>query len=562
MKNLLKNFGNIIKSNNIVVRALAFLMIFVVIACGSIGFTVTQAHAVVGEIAAGALLIIGGLLVSFGLTFSTQSLLQNESQAIYEKLPDNIQHVIDNKAKEMNLAKAELSAAVAMEASWYTEFTAEELAEIYDAVKVCHPEIFGIEGSDGLVYSSITSMCGSLTTIDKLEQLYKNFGTLSVTTSIFADTYTSFALSSNINIDIMSTQQFENYYSQNLADEIHHTHNIRFSHSQSVPDGEFFDGCTAFIVYTIPGTLLSFVAPASLGTGGTIDFFYNDGNPIMSSYFSQSHYTDFFLDGCWIFAGELCNATCVFSSAINDYLVSVQSPTYGKVCDADGSIFGSDVTLGKSICPDGFLRRQTMVRWLLGDDVVSPSASVPKTGINDVYTPANDTYWKDVVGNPSDIINYPYSIPYSPGKTISIPVPKIRSKDAAKDTTKDAAKDTTKDTTKDPDEEKTDDNNKKSTSIPKVPLPSDMTIPEIIFKRKFPFCLPYDLYNVFAQFNRDNAEAPVFEFPFKFTRLNINYKFKINMAEYKDIINISKFFTNAGFVVFLIIVSRKMIGAQ
>mgnify|MGYP004647547807 CR=1 FL=1 len=83
---------------------------------------------------------------------------------------------------------------------------------------------------------------------------------------------------------------------------------------------------------------------------------------------------------------------------------------------------------------------------------------------------------------------------------------------------------------------------------------------------KFPFCLPYDLYNVFAGFYTDNAVAPRFEFPFRYLKDdNGNYlideNIVIDFAVLDDVVPILRFFISLGFVVVLIQITRKMIGA-
>lgn len=83
---------------------------------------------------------------------------------------------------------------------------------------------------------------------------------------------------------------------------------------------------------------------------------------------------------------------------------------------------------------------------------------------------------------------------------------------------------------------------------------------------KFPFCLPYDLYNVFAGFYTDNVVAPRFEFPFRYLKDdNGNYlideNIVIDFAVLDDVVPILRFFISLGFVVVLIQITRKMIGA-
>lgn len=89
----------------------------------------------------------------------------------------------------------------------------------------------------------------------------------------------------------------------------------------------------------------------------------------------------------------------------------------------------------------------------------------------------------------------------------------------------------------------------------------EMSLPEILFKEKFPFCLPWDLYNVFANLVAE-PEAPVFKFPFVFERLGIDYEFTIDLSQFDDLARVSRFFTSITFIVALISISRKMVGAE
>lgn len=83
---------------------------------------------------------------------------------------------------------------------------------------------------------------------------------------------------------------------------------------------------------------------------------------------------------------------------------------------------------------------------------------------------------------------------------------------------------------------------------------------------KFPFCLPYDLYNVFAGFYSAESKAPRFEFPFRYLKDDngnylINENIVIDFAVLDDVVPILRFFISLGFVVVLIQITRKMIGA-
>lgn len=114
------------------------------------------------------------------------------------------------------------------------------------------------------------------------------------------------------------------------------------------------------------------------------------------------------------------------------------------------------------------------------------------------------------------------------------------------------------------DKDKTDtkDDTKDDTNTkPNKPSIPGLSLPEILFKEKFPFCLPWDLYNLFAGLQTEE-EAPRFVVPFKFERLGIDEEIVIDFSDYEEQIKIIRFFTGAMFVLALIMISRKLIGAQ
>ena len=118
--------------------------------------------------------------------------------------------------------------------------------------------------------------------------------------------------------------------------------------------------------------------------------------------------------------------------------------------------------------------------------------------------------------------------------------------------------------TVDKDKADTDDNtgtDTKPETKPNKPSIPAMSLPEILFKEKFPFCLPWDVYNVFVNLVSE-PEAPVFTIPFKFQRLGIDYEFTIDLSQFDDIAKVLRFFSSIAFVIFLILASRKLIGAE
>ena len=105
------------------------------------------------------------------------------------------------------------------------------------------------------------------------------------------------------------------------------------------------------------------------------------------------------------------------------------------------------------------------------------------------------------------------------------------------------------------------DTNVKPDNTGKLPpgLPP-MTLPEILFKTKFPFSLPWDLYCLFVGLYAEPV-APKFDIPFKFERLGIDYTITIDISEYEEFANLSRMSLSVIFVIALILLSRKLIGA-
>lgn len=84
---------------------------------------------------------------------------------------------------------------------------------------------------------------------------------------------------------------------------------------------------------------------------------------------------------------------------------------------------------------------------------------------------------------------------------------------------------------------------------------------------KFPFCIPKDLYNLFAGFYSTDSKAPKFDIPFQILKQSdgsylIDTSISFDFAIFDDIMPMVRWFTTAGFVFFLIMITRKVIGAQ
>lgn len=224
---------------------------------------------------------------------------------------------------------------------------------------------------------------------------------------------------------------------------------------------------------------------------------------------------------------------------------------------------GKSLNLSDSICPDGIFSENTFAKWLLnlgngviGDDIPSVGALPGNPGIDTTAYPGSDT-WHDgsinddvATGNPSIGISVPTDVSDDDIATLNPSKARDYSNADVKD--KDV-------TTDDKDKPGDKDDDKKPSGKPGG-LPT-LTLPEVLFKTKFPFCLPWDLYNVFVVLNAEPV-APKFDIPFKFDRLGIDYTFSIDLSEYEQLALISRVSLSVMFIIALILLSRKVIGAE
>lgn len=84
---------------------------------------------------------------------------------------------------------------------------------------------------------------------------------------------------------------------------------------------------------------------------------------------------------------------------------------------------------------------------------------------------------------------------------------------------------------------------------------------------KFPFCLPIDIYNIFAGFYSSDAQPPKFVIPMRIWQQSdgsylLDYDLVIDFSILSPIVPIFRFFVSLTFTVCLIMVTRKLIGSQ
>lgn len=240
---------------------------------------------------------------------------------------------------------------------------------------------------------------------------------------------------------------------------------------------------------------------------------------------------------------------CTLVSSGTGYVLQNSS---GSNVISGGILVGTDVPVPDSICPDDvFVNEKSVNDWIAGlinGDIPSVGALPGNPGIDVGAMPGNDT-WHDGIddvatGNPS----------------IGISVPTDVSDDDIATLNPSKARDYSNADVKDKDVTTGDNDDDKKPSSKPSGLPS-MTLPEILFKNKFPFCLPWDLYSLFVSLNA-TPKAPKFTIPFKNSRLDIDYEITIDISDYEMFAKLSRASLSVVFVVALILLSRKLIGAE
>jgi hypothetical protein len=103
-------------------------------------------------------------------------------------------------------------------------------------------------------------------------------------------------------------------------------------------------------------------------------------------------------------------------------------------------------------------------------------------------------------------------------------------------------------------------NEGQDTSTAKPEELPDLSLPKLITK-KFPFCIPFDIYTIISGFYCSTAKAPHWEIPVKNTRLGWDWKIVIDWAQFEPVAVVCRWFNGAAWVFALILITRKLIGA-
>lgn len=468
----------------------------------------TQAHAVVIE--SSILLFLGAFLVCCGMTFTSTSAITDVAQDFYDSSPPDVQEIIEYNAHQVEVDSALGNGFVAVLKSQWKSLIDEFVNQFpqYSNINLDSTNFLKEQlGGKSLIAALVAGSTISLSNPWKQD------------TNVFVQT------SASTTMAFYGIDTFKKVFGETTYKSMCN-YNAQFK--------EYFNN--QYAVLSIPALDCSLVKVLGSGQADTavnIDLRYTDyGND--TQYFYLKNSTIELGTDCLIYKGDVCSSSYDYSTGF-----TLISQTYGNVVSrwiaddvisADSNLIDCDNLTIRSIGAVGSL--------FLGQDVFG-------VGVDAAHIPGIDSF-PSTADDITDVGTYPdsigISVPQDLTDTISKTAEDIRTVDKDKTDTKD-------DTKEDPD------------TKPNKPSIPALSLPEILFKEKFPFCLPWDLYNLFAGLQTEE-EAPRFVVPFKFQRLGIDEEIVIDFSDYEEQIKIIRFFTGAMFVLALIMISRKLIGAQ
>lgn len=464
-----------------------------------------QAHAVAGVDDA-ILFFLGAFLVCCGMTFTSTSAISNAAQNFYDSSPSDVQDIIDYNAHQVEVDSALGNGFVAVIKSEWKSLIDEFVRQFpqYSHIELDSTNILKEQLNGNSLIAALVS--GSVIT---LSNPWKQ------DTNVFMQTSASTTLS---------------FYGIDTFKKVYGDSTYKAVCSSSAQFKEAFNTQYAIFSSSI-GLDLVFVLGWNYYDNATVSLSYHDD---ADEFRVGSALLEPFGYGCLLYNKELCSVT--YSSGA----LTITSPTCGNVVQkwiADDVISSNDNLIN---CDNLTIRSiKALDQLLLGEDVFG-------VGVDAAHLPGIDSF-PSTADDLTDVSTYPDSI------GISVP------RDLSDTITKTAEDIRTVDKDKTDTDDKTD--TKPGESKPNKPSIPGLSLPEILFKEKFPFCLPWDVYNVFANLVAE-PEAPVFEIPMKWEFLDIDYTLKIDFSMFDEIAKISRFFSSLGFVVFLILISRKVIGAE
>lgn len=484
-----------------------FLSVLTVICFGGV-LAPVQANAVAGVDDA-ILFFLGAFLVCCGMTFTSTSAISNAAQNFYDSSPADVQDIIDYNAHQVEVDSALGNGFIAVIKSEWKALIDEFIRQFpqYCNIDLDYSNIVKNQLTEDTFFKSLAAG-----TVVNISNPWKR------DTNIFIQT------SAYTTLSFYGMDTLRKVYGSKLYNQIS-DYNSNFGTMNN----------TQFVVYSIPSLEFSVI--------GIIGFNSSSSAINCSLGYSKS-YSDLFVNSFGVtgylgsysmalYKSEICD--CSYNSGS----ITFTSQSYGNVVSrwiADDVISSNDNLIN---CDDLSIGKRALAQLLLGEDVFG-------VGVDAAHIPGIDSF-PSTADDLTDVSTYPDSI------GISVP------RDLSDTITKTAEDIRTVDKDKTDTDDKTD--TKPGESKPNKPSIPGLSLPEILFKEKFPFCLPWDVYNVFANLVAE-PKAPVFEIPMKWEFLDIDYTLKIDFSMFDEIAKISRFFSSLGFVVFLILISRKVIGAE
>lgn len=498
-----KNIKKLLRSS------LCFLLCIMTVICFGGVLAPVQANAVAGV--DDAIFFIVAFLICCGMTFASTSAATNAAQQFYSQAPPNVQEIIDYQAEQLQKDTALPFGVLAVLKSDWKALIDEFMAQFpqYCNIKLNSTNILKEQlGGKSLIAALVAGSTISLSNPWKQD------------TNVFVQT------SASTTMAFYGIDTFKNVFGETTYKSMCN-YNAQFKE----------DFNKQYAVLSIPALDCSLVKVIGSGRSDSavnIELRYADyGNN--TQYFYLNGSTIELGTDCLIYKGEVCSRSYDISTGY-----TLTSQTYGNVVSrwiaddvisTDSNLIDCDNLTIRSIGAVGSL--------FLGQDVFG-------VGVDAAHIPGIDSF-PSTAEDITDVSTYPDSIGISVPRDLS-------------DTITKTAEDIR---TVDKDKTDTDDNTdtKPGESKPNKPSIPNLSLQEILFKEKFPFCLPWDLYNLFAGLQTEE-EAPRFVVPFKFERLGIDEEIVIDFSDYEEQIKIIRFFTGAMFVLALIMISRKLIGAQ
>lgn len=499
-----------LKKHKICKKLLSLLLCLLTVVC--FGGVLEPVNAVAGVDDA-ILFFLGAFLVCCGMTFTSTSAISTAAQNFYDSSPADVQDIIDYNAHQVEVDSALGNGFIAVIKSEWKALIDEFVRQFpqYCNIDLDYSNIFKNQLTQDTLFKTLAA--GTVVTFSNP---WKRDTNIFIQTSAYT-TLTFYGLDT-----------LRKVYGSEVYNKI-----ISRYESRDISMND-----TQFVVYSIPSLEFSVI--------GIIGF-NSSSSAINCSLDYRQSYSDLFIKGFGVTGYFGSYSMALYKSEICDFsynsgFITFTSQSYGNVVSrwiADDVISRNDNLIN---CDDLTIRKDNLAKLLLGEDVFG-------VGVDSAHIPGIDSF-PSTADDITDVGTYPdsigISVPQDLTDTISKTAEDIRTVDKDKTDTKDDTKDDTSDN---------------PNTKPKKPSIPSMSLPEILFKEKFPFCLPWDIYNLFVGLQAE-AEAPRFVMPFKFERLGIDEEIVIDFSDYEEQIKIIRFFTGAMFVLALVMISRKIIGAQ